>query len=71
MCKKTHYINQCSEYLALTNEARWAQVKRLNYCINCLAELERAVNADKSITHYSINLNQKLNPSPNQTIIIF
>jgi hypothetical protein len=30
-------ISQCSECLALTNKARWAQVKRSNYCTNCLS----------------------------------
>jgi hypothetical protein len=37
MYEKAHYINQCSEFLALTNVTSWAQVKRLNYCTNCLS----------------------------------
>jgi hypothetical protein len=37
MCEKAHYISQCSKFLALTNETRWTQVARSNYCTNCLS----------------------------------
>jgi hypothetical protein len=56
----------------LTNEARWVQVKRLNYCTNCLSSRHTVKScraADKNITHYSIKLNRKLNHSPNQLLL--
>lgn len=36
LCKETHYINQCTKFLALNVTSRIRTVKRLGLCSNCL-----------------------------------